>query len=57
MGQFSKDVAKVKDDHAWEITEARKALSRTGPTGAYKPKNISLGEELKVFPRPLVHSC
>ena len=56
MGQFSKDVAKVKDDHAWEITEAREALSRTGPTGAYKPKNISLEEELKVFPRPLVHS-
>lgn len=45
---LSKDVAKVKDDQEWEIIEERKALSRTGPIEAYKPKNISLEEELKV---------
>ena len=38
----------MKDDQEWEIIEARKALSRTGPVDAYKPKNISLEEELKV---------
>lgn len=46
--QFSKDIAKVKDDQEWEIIETRKALSRTGPVDAYKPKKISLDEELKV---------
>lgn len=47
----SKDIAKVKDDQEWEIIEARKALSRTGPVNAYKPKKISLEDELKVcFP-------
>ncbi|KAK9190037.1 hypothetical protein WN943_018638 [Citrus x changshan-huyou] len=46
---FSKDIAKVKDDQEWEIIEARKALSRTGPVDAYKPKNISLEEELKAL--------
>ena len=45
--QFSKDIAKVKDDKEWEIIETRKALSRTGPI-EYKPKKISLEEELKV---------
>lgn len=45
---FSKDIAKVKDDQEWEIIEARKALSRTGPLDAYKPKKTSLEEELKV---------
>lgn len=45
---FSKDIAKVKDDQEWEIIETRKALSRTGPVNAYKPKKISLEEELKV---------
>lgn len=45
---FSKDIAKVKDDQEWEIIETRKALSRTGPVEAYKPKKISLEEELKV---------
>lgn len=45
---FSKEVAKVKDDHEWEIIETTKALSRTGPLEAYKPKKISLEEELKV---------
>lgn len=44
---FSKEVAKVKDDHEWEIIETTKALSRTGPLG-YKPNKISLEEELKV---------
>ncbi|KAH9768366.1 hypothetical protein KPL71_011580 [Citrus sinensis] len=47
--QGSKDIAKVKDDQEWEIIEARKALSRTGPVDAYKPKNISLEEELKAL--------
>ncbi|KAA8520847.1 hypothetical protein F0562_011520 [Nyssa sinensis] len=47
--QGSKDIAKVKDDQEWEITETKKALSRTGPVEAYKPKNISLEEELKAL--------
>ncbi|KAE7996980.1 hypothetical protein FH972_001656 [Carpinus fangiana] len=47
--QGSKDIAKVKDDQEWEILETRKALSRTGPIEAYKPKNISLEEELKAL--------
>ncbi|KAJ8770580.1 hypothetical protein K2173_018071 [Erythroxylum novogranatense] len=47
--QGSKDIAKVKDDQEWEITESRKALSREGHVDAYKPKKISLEEELKVL--------
>ncbi|XP_004142437.1 uncharacterized protein LOC101208712 isoform X1 [Cucumis sativus] len=47
--QGSKDIAKVKDDQEWEITEMREALSRTGPIDAYKPKNISLEEELRAL--------
>ncbi|KAK7270331.1 hypothetical protein RIF29_23397 [Crotalaria pallida] len=47
--QGSKDIAKVKDDQEWEIIEARKALSRTGPVDAYKPKKISLEDELKAL--------
>ncbi|KAI4384048.1 hypothetical protein MLD38_009819 [Melastoma candidum] len=47
--QGSKDIAKVKDDQEWEIIEERKALSRTGPVDAYKPKKISLEEELKAL--------
>ncbi|GFQ06695.1 2 3-bisphosphoglycerate-dependent phosphoglycerate mutase [Phtheirospermum japonicum] len=47
--QGSKDIAKVKDDQEWEVFETRKALSRTGPAGAYKPNNISLEEELKAL--------
>ncbi|XVF83196.1 hypothetical protein PTKIN_Ptkin16aG0114500 [Pterospermum kingtungense] len=47
--QGSKDIARVKDDQEWEIIETRKALSRTGPVDAYKPKKISLEEELKVL--------
>ncbi|PSS05086.1 Cytochrome c oxidase assembly protein [Actinidia chinensis var. chinensis] len=47
--QGSKDIAKVKDDREWEIIETRKALSRTGPVEAYKPKKISLEEELKAM--------
>ncbi|XP_038711734.1 uncharacterized protein LOC120005921 [Tripterygium wilfordii] len=43
------DVAKAKDDEEWEIIETRKALSRTGPVDAYKPKKISLEEELKAL--------
>lgn len=49
FGQFSKDIAKVKDDQEWEIIETRKALSRTGPVDAYKPKNTSIEDELKVY--------
>ncbi|XP_058094515.1 uncharacterized protein LOC131240361 [Magnolia sinica] len=45
----SKEVAKVKDDHEWEIIETTKALSRTGPVDGYKPKKISLEEELKAL--------
>ncbi|KAK2993117.1 hypothetical protein RJ640_021789 [Escallonia rubra] len=48
--QGSKDIAKVKDDQEWDIIETRKALSRTGPVEAYKPKKISLEEELKPVP-------
>lgn len=47
--QGSKDIAKVKDDQEWEIIETRKALSRTGPIDAYKPKKISMEEELKAL--------
>ncbi|KAK4757243.1 hypothetical protein SAY87_007370 [Trapa incisa] len=47
--QGSKDIAKVKDDQEWEIIEERKALSRMGPVEAYKPKKISLEEELKAL--------
>ncbi|CAN0909231.1 hypothetical protein LINGRAHAP2_LOCUS25674 [Linum grandiflorum] len=47
--QFSKDIAKVKDDQEWEIIETRKALSRTGPVDAYKPKKISMEEELQAL--------
>ncbi|KAG2663494.1 hypothetical protein I3760_16G032600 [Carya illinoinensis] len=47
--QFSNDIAKVKDDQEWEIIETRKALSRMGPVEAYKPKKISLEEELKAL--------
>ncbi|KAK8504324.1 hypothetical protein V6N13_062674 [Hibiscus sabdariffa] len=47
--QGSKDIAKVKDDQEWEIIETKKALSRTGPIDAYKPKKISLEEELKAL--------
>ncbi|KAK6926779.1 Cytochrome c oxidase assembly protein COX16 [Dillenia turbinata] len=46
--QGSKDVAKIKDDHDWEIIETRKALSRTGPV-KYNPKKIALEEELKAL--------
>ncbi|KAK9726823.1 hypothetical protein RND81_05G239500 [Saponaria officinalis] len=49
MLQGSKDIAKVKDDHEWEIIEERKALSRTGPVNAYQPKKISLEDDLKAF--------
>ncbi|CAI8609084.1 unnamed protein product [Vicia faba] len=45
--QGSKDIARVKDDQEWEIIEAKKALSRIGPVNAYKPKKISLEDELK----------
>ena len=45
---ISKDILKVKDDKEWEIIEEREALSKTGPVNAYKPKKISLEDELKV---------
>ncbi|KAG9445627.1 hypothetical protein H6P81_011755 [Aristolochia fimbriata] len=47
--QGGKEVAKVKDDQEWQIIETTKALSRTGPVEGYKPKKISLEEELKVL--------
>ncbi|PON67975.1 Cytochrome c oxidase assembly protein COX [Trema orientale] len=47
--QGGKDIAKVKDDQEWDIIETKKALSRTGPIDAYKPKQISLEEELKAL--------
>ncbi|XP_027366730.1 uncharacterized protein LOC113873000 [Abrus precatorius] len=47
--QGSKDIAKLKDDQEWQIIETRKALTRTGPVDAYKPKNISLENELKAL--------
>ncbi|KAL0698626.1 hypothetical protein Bca4012_054748 [Brassica carinata] len=47
--QGSKDIAKVKDDQEWEIIETRKALSRTGPVDAYKPKTTSIQDELKAM--------
>lgn len=53
MLQGSKDIAKVKDDQEWEIIEERKALSRTGPVNAYKPKKISMEEELKIMQEKL----
>ncbi|CAA0830522.1 Unknown protein [Striga hermonthica] len=51
--QGSKDIAKVKDDQEWEIIESKKALSRMGPVDAYKPKKISLHEELKALQEKL----
>ncbi|XP_010532724.1 PREDICTED: uncharacterized protein LOC104808680 [Tarenaya hassleriana] len=51
--QGSKDIAKVKDDQEWEIIEERKALSRTGPVDAYKPKKISIEEELEALQEKL----
>lgn len=47
--QGSKEVTKEKDDLEWDIIETTKALTRTGPTVGYKPKKISLEEELKVL--------
>lgn len=45
----SKEVTKEKEDIEWEVVETTKALSRTGPVeGAYKPKKLSLEDELKV---------
>lgn len=46
----SKEVTKEKEDMEWEVVEKTKALSRTGPVeGAYKPKKLSLEDELKVM--------
>ncbi|PKA64801.1 hypothetical protein AXF42_Ash016832 [Apostasia shenzhenica] len=47
--QGSKEVSKEKDDLEWDIIETTKALTRTGPTTGYKPKKISLEEELKAL--------
>ncbi|XP_068653327.1 uncharacterized protein [Aristolochia californica] len=47
--QGGKEVAKVKDDQEWAMIETTKALSRTGPLEGYKPKKISLEEELKAL--------
>lgn len=42
-------MTKEKEDMEWEVVETTKALSRTGPVeGAYKPKKLSLEDELKV---------
>lgn len=46
---FSKDVAKERDDIEWEIIETKKALTRLGPKDGYAPKKLSLEEELKVI--------
>ncbi|RVW84318.1 hypothetical protein CK203_036675 [Vitis vinifera] len=40
LKNLSKDIGKVKDDREWEITEAKKALSRTGPVGYATEINI-----------------
>jgi len=45
---YSKEITKEKDDLEWDIIENTKALSREGPVGSYKPKKLSLEEELKV---------
>ncbi|EER95044.1 hypothetical protein BDA96_01G435200 [Sorghum bicolor] len=48
--QGSKEVTKEKEDIEWEVVETTKALSRTGPVeGAYKPKKLSLDDELKAL--------
>ncbi|XP_062215955.1 uncharacterized protein LOC133916340 [Phragmites australis] len=48
--QGSKEVTKEKEDIEWEVVETTKALSRTGPVeGAYKPKKLSLEDELKAL--------
>ncbi|KAM0924234.1 hypothetical protein ACQ4PT_005009 [Festuca glaucescens] len=48
--QGGKEVSKEKEDIEWEVVETTKALSRTGPVeGAYKPKNLSLEDELKAL--------
>ncbi|NP_001146939.1 uncharacterized protein LOC100280548 [Zea mays] len=48
--QGSKEVTKEKEDMEWEVVETTKALSRTGPVeGAYKPKKLSLEDELKAL--------
>ncbi|XP_068665786.1 uncharacterized protein [Aristolochia californica] len=47
--QGGKEVAKVKDDQEWAIIETTKALSRTGAVEGYKPKKISLEEELRAL--------
>lgn len=48
--QGSKEVTKEKDDLEWDIIQNTKALSRTGPVdGGYKPKKLSLEEELKAL--------
>ncbi|KAL5217644.1 hypothetical protein ABZP36_018328 [Zizania latifolia] len=50
--QGSKEVTKEKEDMEWEVAETTKALSRTGPVGgAYKPKKLSLEDELKALQR------
>ncbi|CAN6190571.1 unnamed protein product [Urochloa humidicola] len=48
--QGSKEVSKEKEDIEWEVVETTKALSRIGPVeGAYKPKKLSLEDELKAL--------
>lgn len=48
--QGSKEITKEKDDIEWEIIENTKALTREGPVnGSYKPKKLSLEEELKAL--------
>ncbi|KAA0034716.1 cytochrome c oxidase assembly protein cox16 [Cucumis melo var. makuwa] len=63
--QGSKDIAKVKDDQEWEITEMREALSRTGPIDAFAINSLIVDDfqalqeqvdinnyEYKRIPRP-----
>ncbi|XP_006649899.1 uncharacterized protein LOC102704960 [Oryza brachyantha] len=52
--QGSKEVTKEKEDMEWEVVETTKALSRTGPVeGTYKPKKLSLEDELKALQQKL----
>ncbi|RRT34758.1 hypothetical protein GW17_00051317 [Ensete ventricosum] len=47
--QEHKEITKEKDDLEWEIIETTKAFTRTGPKDSYKPKKLSLEEELKAL--------
>lgn len=52
---FSKEMTKERDNIEWEILETNKALTRTGPKDGYKPKKLSLEEELKASEHLLLY--